>query len=112
PGQRGHQQAALHVRDERRAWHLGLVYQLDVVAAAARQYLQLLLPLEQRLVDLPVALRFAFQDRVADVLAAQRHRRALLVFERALERAFFGERRLVVVVDGFERLADLGVELT
>ena len=64
-------EAAAHVGQEGRPRHLGGIHQPDVVAAAAGRHLQLLLPLQQGLVDLAVALRLALEHRVADVLAAQ-----------------------------------------
>ena len=59
------------------ARHDRAVHQAHVVAAAVADNLQLVLPLDQRVVNLPVALRFALEHGIADALAVEIHRRAL-----------------------------------
>jgi hypothetical protein len=99
------------VRGVRGARDLGVLDEADVVATAAGVYPQFLLAGQQALVDLPVALRVAFEHRVADVLASERHRRALLLFERDGQPLFFSGRSLVVVSDGVDGLGQFLVQL-
>ncbi len=56
---------------DRRLRHLGAIDDADVVRAAVARHAQLFLALQQRFVDLAVALRLALHHVVADALAAQ-----------------------------------------
>ena len=67
--------------ENRRARHLGAIHDLHVVRAAVADDLQLLLLLQQRLPELPVAVGLALQDVVVAALAVEIHRLVLLLLE-------------------------------
>ena len=84
--------------------HFGGVHDADVAGLQLARDAGLLRALQQRFVDLTVALGVALQHAVLDALAVQAERLGLLRFERADQAVLLRQRRLVF---GLHRLDDL-----
>ena len=63
-------------------------------------------------VDLTAAFRFALQHAVFDPFSIEAERFAFLRIERGLQTALLTERRLVLVLHGFDNSAQLAVQLS
>jgi hypothetical protein len=111
PDRHGHQPRAASGHRHGSLRHLGAIHDSDVVLAAVARNAKFFLPLQERFVDLTVALGLALHDVVAHALPTEILSVGFRGLEVLRERPFFEYGRFVLVLDRLQRPVDVDVEL-